>query len=86
MPVTGTGATSRQASGGEAAGGVSRSLRSDTLGLLSQAWLGLLTTQLYESLTRQTCQAGTLDTEAGIGRKTRGQEGGPGLYHQEGLG
>lgn len=66
--------------------GVSRSLRSDTLGLLSQAWLGLLTTQLYESLTRQTCWAGVLDMEAGRGQKTGGWEGGPGLYHQEGLG
>lgn len=71
----GAGATSGQTSGGEAAGGASRSLRSDTLGLLSQAWLGLLTAQLYESLTSQTCWAGALDTEAGRGWKTGGPEG-----------
>lgn len=58
MQVAGAGTASGAVSGGEAAGGAGRSLRSDTHRLLIQAWLGLQTAQVYESLTSQTCWAG----------------------------
>lgn len=58
MQMAGAGTTSGAVSGGEAAGGAGRSLGSDTHRLLIQAWLGLQTAQVYESLTSQTCWAG----------------------------
>lgn len=88
--MAGAGTTSGAVSGGEAAGGAGRSLGSDTHRLLIQAWLGLQTAQVYESLTSQTCWAGLVHrTRSGGGGQRAGNwrtEGGPGHYHKEELG